>query len=525
MNKALLINIFFILSLFYCSFASAKNIDITQYGAKADGITINTKIIQKAIDSCAMTGGGKVIIPAGIFLSGTIYLKSHVNLHLEEGAILKGSNQFIDYQQLNKTPALIIAENLVQVAITGLGTIDGNGKDQNFQKGEGARGRPMLLFFVNCKDVTVKNIRLRNSAFWTEKYMGCDGVLVTGISVNAHANWNNDGIDMDSKNVIISDCRFDTNDDAICLKSERKEPCENVTITNCIAASNCNAIKFGTGSTGGFINININNCIVHKASEDNIWHWQQRLKNITESNTVISGIAIECVDGGNIDQVNISNITMKDVQTPIFIRLGDRNQHAGSLEHINISNIIATSESNMCSTISGIPGFLVKDLVIRNVYLVNHSAGKVNNRIDTIPENIKGYPENRMFGTELPAAGFYIRHAGNIKLENISLSTASGEERSFLVADDVRNIQIDNAGYDFTTRQVYPVIYFLNNVDMAVVTAPVFLPEYGALLRVQGEKTADINLFVKGKKKNASLLSLGKEIMYKNVVKVISLNP
>ena len=520
MNKQLsLLNVFVIASLCYCSSAFAKNIDITEYGAKGDGMTINTKIIQKAIDSCAMAGGGKVIIPAGTFLSGTVYLKNKVNLYLEEGAILKGSTQIDDYKSEGPTYALILAVNVQQVSVTGLGVIDGNGQHPNYQKGEGAPRRPMILFFLNCKDVAVKDVTLKNPAFWTQKYMGCDGVLVTGISVYAHANWNNDGIDMDSKNVIISDCRFDTNDDAICLKSERKEPCENVTITNCIVASNCNGIKFGTGSSGGFVNINVSDCIISHASEDKIWQWQKRLTNITSSNTVISGIALESVDGGIIDHVNIFNITMKDVQTPIFIRLGSRHLPTGSLQNVNIGNIIATSESNMCNTISGVPGYYVKNVTIHDVMLINHAKGVVNDSLNKIPENIKGYPENRMFGTELPAAGFYIRHAEGIKLKNISLQTAAGEQRPFLVADDVKDLQLDDAGMKKTDDAIYQSIYHLRNVSQAMITAPVFLPNYNSLIRAEGSETRNINLYLKEKSEKSKLIS-GKEVKAKDVLKI-----
>lgn len=511
----------FVIASFCCSMlASARNIDIAQCGAKGDGITLNTIFIQKAIDSCALTGGGRVIIPAGTFLSGTVYLRSKVNIYLEEGALLKGSTQIGDYKSEGTTYALILAVKIQQVSVTGAGGIDGNGQDQHFQKGEGAPERPMILFFTGCKDVTVKNITLRNSAFWTQKYFGCENVLVTGISVYTHANWNNDGIDMDSKNVIISDCRFDTNDDAICLKSERKEPCENVTITNCIVASNCNGIKFGTGSSGGFVNINISDCVIHQASEDKIWHWQQRLTNITNSNTVIAGIAIESVDGGIIDQVNISNITMKDVQTPIFLRLGSRHLPTGSLQNIQISNIIATSESNMCNTISGVPEYPVRNVSIHDVLLINRAKGRINDSIAMIPENVKGYPENRMFGTELPAAGFYIRHAEGIKLRNISLQVPNGEQRPFLVADDVQGLQVDDAGIKKTDSSKYSMMYCLRNVNGAAIKASDFLPEYRALIHVEGRETKNIRLFLRENIKPSKLISAGKEITSKDVVKV-----
>lgn len=136
---------------------------------------------------------------------------------------------------------------------------------------------------------------------------------------------------------------------AICFKSDHPEFCENITVTNCVTASNCNAIKFGTASHGGYRNIAVSNCVVRRAAEDNIRHWSKQLEHISADVTVISGVAIEMVDGGIIDGITVSNISMRDVQTPIFIRLGDRHRtyrkEGGVLKNINISNIVATAES------------------------------------------------------------------------------------------------------------------------------------------------------------------------------------
>ncbi len=522
MRKHYLIITLLFASLCSTSLVSAKNIDITTLGAKGDGITLNSQIIQKAIDDCAASGGGKVTIPAGTFLSGTVNLKNNVNLFLEQGAVLKGSTVIADYKSEGPTYALIMAANVHHISVTGLGTIDGNGKDPNYQHGEGAPKRPMLIFFLNCKEILVENVSLINPAFWTQKYMGCENVKILGISVYAHSNWNNDGIDMDSKNVLIANCVFDSNDDAICLKSERKEPCENVTITNCTAASNCNAIKFGTGSSGGFVNISVSNVVIHKASEDNIWKWQSRLKNIMNPNTVLAGIALESVDGGIIDHVNIDNITMKDVQTPIFLRLGSRHLPVGSLQNINIGNIVATSESNMCNLISGVLGYNVKNVFIHDLILINRAKGTINNEIAKISENPKGYPENRMFGTELPASGFFIRHAETIKLKNIYLQTPVGEVRPFLVADDVKNLMLDDVGIEKAEETPYQNIYHLRNVEQAIITPPAFLPNYNSLIYLEGHQTKNINLFLKDKEDKRKPASSNSEVKVTDVFKILN---
>lgn len=498
----------------------AEDVTILTYGAKNDGKTINTVAIQQAIDACSGSGGGRVLVPAGIFISGTVHIKRGVNLVIEQGAVLKGSDQLSDYQAVKGTPALIIAQDVDHIAISGQGVIDGNGHAPNFQKGDNGKGRPMLMFFVDCRHVAVSGIHLRSPAFWTEKYSGCEDVRITGISVYAHANWNNDGIDIDSKNVVVSDCIFDTDDDAICLKSERDAPCENVTITNCVAASNCNAIKMGTASRGGFQNIHISGITIHAASEDNIRHWQKSLKGITAEKTVISGIAIEDVDGGHTSQVNISHITMRSVQTPIFIRLGDRRQPAGSLSQVMISDVIATSESGMCNIIAGIPGAPVEGVRIHHMLMIAHAAGEEPPHLEDVPENTQGYPENRMFGNILPAGGFFIRHAGDVQLQDITVRAASGESRPFLAAEDVSMLSVTRSGY-MAGEGAYMRMFQLRDAADIVITPPLFPAASDKLLALEG-KASDIRVYLDKKVPLPDLVSAAPGMVLKDIVRIIA---
>ena len=176
-----------------------------------------------------------------------------------------------------------------------------------------------------------------------------------------------------------------------------------------------------------------------------------------------------------------------------FIRLGERHQPAGTLQQVNIHDIIATSESRMCSIIAGIPGAAVKDVMIENVQLISHSAGDFDQPLDAVPENTRTYPENRMFGPVLPASGFYIRHASGIRLYNIRLEAADGEKRPFLAADDVQGLVVKDAG--ITDRQAsYPFVYRLRNIKQGLIVAPAFLPQFDALVKVEGANTADITI-------------------------------
>ena len=188
-----------------------------------------------------------------------------------------------------------------------------------------------MLFVKDSENFSVENVHMKNSATWTFRIFRSQYVFVRGIKIYAHTNWNNDGIDIDGKNVVVSDCIIDCDDDAVCLKSDDdKFVVENISITNCIIASNCNPIKFGTASRAGFKNIAISNCIIRAASESNIrnWNslsWMERYC-VAKPITGLAGIALEAVDGGFLENVTISNIVMIDIQTPIFIRAGHRNK-------------------------------------------------------------------------------------------------------------------------------------------------------------------------------------------------------
>ena len=434
------------------------DVNISLLKAVGDGKTDNTLIIQKAIDSCSLTGGGSVIIPMGTFLTGPIFFKSNVSLFLQPGSVLLGIANLDVYTKAfpnfssPESPALLYAKNVTNIGIYGTGIIDGQGYDQTFQYGNDPTGplRPRLIYFRNCTNVTVKDITLQNPAFWTQDYEGCDGVIIKNIKVFAYGNWNNDGLDIDSKNVNVSDCYIESDDDALCLKSDYSALCENITITNCNISTNCNAIKLGTASKGGFKNIKISGCKIQAASKSIIRDWSKIYPwmGIESSISVIGGIAVECVDGGVLDGVNISDIDMTDVQTPIFIRLGDRNRtqtnQISTLKNVSVNNVTAKSNSKMTCSITGIAAKAVENILISNVTMEIRGGGTPNDTSLNVNEVQTNYPENRMFGVILPAYGFYVRHALLASFKNVKIATREPDVRPTFVFDNVQNYSTDS---------------------------------------------------------------------------------
>ena len=455
-------NLLVLIACFFTLHSFAYSVDVIALGAKGDGVTDDTFIIQKAIDDCSSKGGGIVEIPAGRFFIFSLLLKSDVNLHLQFGAELLGSTDLESYHKAfpalkgKETPALIFARNACNIAITGLGTINGQGGHSNFQHGndsEGGPKRPKIIYLIGCKNVRVQDVTLRNSAYWTQDYERCDGVVVRGVKVYCHSNWNNDGLDIDSRNVMVSDCYIDCDDDALCLKSDTDVPCENVVVTNCVLKTNCNAIKFGTSSYSGFKNVSITNCVIDRASEDNIRQWYKNYPWMgTEQNTVVSGIALESVDGGTLENVIVSDIAMRGVQTPIFVRLGDRKRtFTKQLSRINdvmISRIMARSESKVACSITGVPDGKIQNITISDVTLVTNAEVNKEEIEKEVPEVVDKYPENRMFGTILPASGFYVRHVDGITFSNVKMIMEKGDERPMFYLDDVSDFVCQGCTYN-----------------------------------------------------------------------------
>jgi hypothetical protein len=422
--------------------------DVRDYGAVGDGVAMDTKAIQAAIDACTSANGGKVYLHNGKFLSGTLRLKSNVTLYIEAGAELLGSTNLADYPVIieqyrsyadnYRNKSLIYAEKAEDIAIMGRGTIDGQGVafEGPWQQ------RPYVIRIGECKNVLTKDVTLKNSAMWMQHYVACDKVRIQGIRVWNHCNRNNDMLDIDScRDVIVSDCIGDSDDDAIVLKSTSARPCENVTITNCLLSSHCNAIKMGTESHGGFKNITISNCTITVSKDDTVTYGQRN---------GLAGIALEIVDGGTLENISISNINIIDITVPVFLRLGNRGRiykegiqkpDIGQFRNVQISNILATGADSIGCSITGLPNHPIENVTLTNIKMTFKGGGTVDDAQRKIPELADKYPEGTMFGT-LPAYGFYCRHVTNLKFNNIDLGFETEDHRPPLVFDDVKGLQI-----------------------------------------------------------------------------------
>ena len=472
--------------------------DVRAFGAKGDGKTLDTPAINKAIDAASAAGGGTVHFSAGTYLSVSIRLKSNITLHLDQGATILAAetvpgkvtydlpepNEWDMYQDFGHSHwqnSLIWGIGLENVSIIGPGLIDGRGLtrrsprarrvnqpgDRPVTLGGQAGARPQsplgedddpkvmnglgnkAISLRLCRNVTLRDFSILNGGHFALLATGVDNLTIDNVKVDT----NRDGFDLDScRNVRVSNCSVNSpNDDAIVLKSSFAlgfaRATENVTITNCAVSGYdigslldgsykrnvteapdrdgpTGRIKLGTESNGGFKNIAIANVVFDHCR----------------------GLALETVDGGMLEDVTFTNITMRDVvNSPIFLRLGRRMRGpagaaVGQLRRVNISNVIAYNvDSRYASIIAGLPEHDVEDVTLNNIRIVYRGGGKKEQADAQPPERESNYPEPSMFG-DIPAAGFFLRHAKGVTLSNIDLRYFSEDLRPTFVLDDVKNV-------------------------------------------------------------------------------------
>jgi hypothetical protein len=463
--------------------------DVTRGGAVNDGSKLVTESVQRSIDACANNGGGTVYFPPGRYLTGTLRLKSHVTLHLEAGAVLAGSKLLRDYPaivpkyksyaDIYTERSVIFAEGAENIAIHGRGIIDGQGAA--FHGGE-YKARPFLIRLIDCHDISIRDVTMRDAGMWALHLLSCDDVAIDGAAIHSRVNPNNDGIDVDCcRRVRISNTEISTIDDAIVLKSDRERICEDILVTNCSLSTNCSALKLGTESTGGFRNIVFSNCSIY--------------------DTNIAGIALLSVDGGVLERVAISNLAMRNVALPIFMRLGNRARPwreglprpgVGTLRDVRISNVEAVGGTARGCLVSGIPGHAMENITIEGVRLSFAGGGTAADRARKVPELPEAYPTSGNFGV-MPAYGLFCRHARNLALRDVELRCEQPDQRPALIFDDVEGLTMAGASAQGNTEAGAPVIF--RDVRDALVTGCRLSANVPSFVQLDGSRTANISLF------------------------------
>ncbi len=291
----------------------------------------------------------------------------------------------------------------------------------------------------------IEGVRVRAGGSWTIHAKRCDGVTIRGIDLLAHRNACNDGIDIESRNVLIENCRVDADDDGIVFKaSERDIVVENVVVRNCHVSSSCAFIKFGTETRGDFRNVRVSDCVLTPPSAQARFDWRKHdgLFGVESHLVGLSGITVEMVDGGRLEDVAFRNIEITGATVPVFIRLGQRRVREDGartcLKNVLIENVRGAAASRVACSITGVPGARVEGVTLRNVDLTFPGGGTAEEARAAVPEAVGGDPECYMFGCALPAYGFYVRHADGVVFENVRLKLVNGSKdaRPGVATDD-----------------------------------------------------------------------------------------
>jgi len=442
--------------------------DVRAFGAAGDGKTIDSPAINRAIDTAVANGGGTVYFRAGNYLCYSIHLKSKVALFLDQGTKIvaadpaadgatgydaaESNKPWEDYQDYGHNHwhnSLIWGEGLDGVSIYGPGLIWGKGLSRGWGAGPKAEDPGVAnkaIALKNCRNVLLRDFSILHGGHFGILATGVDNLTIDNLKIDT----NRDGMDIDCcRNVHVSNCSVNSPwDDAICLKSSfalgHARATEMVTITNCLVAGSyeegtlldgtfkrfapdakvqrTGRIKFGTESNGGFKNITVSNCVFDGCR----------------------GLTIESVDGAVIEDVSVTNITMRDVvEAPIFLRLSARMRGpagvpVGVMRRVILSNITCSCAPGwrIGAIVAGIPGHPIEDVKLSDIVIVHPGGGTKEDAQRQLPEKEKDYPEPNMFGTT-PAHGFFIRHARGVELNGIKIEHASEDLRPGFVVEDV----------------------------------------------------------------------------------------
>ncbi|MGA2170206.1 MAG: glycoside hydrolase family 28 protein [Terracidiphilus sp.] len=460
--------------------AAAQGIfDVRKYGATGDGKTLDTDAVNRAIEAAVAAGGGVVVFPAGSYLCFSIHLKSQVHLHLLQGSAIVAADSplpgeqtgyrggvydaaepktswdaYQDYGHNHWHNSLLWGDDVHDLSITGPGLIWGKGLSNGRERKDD--GAPFVaeqpgvgnkaIALKNCHNVLLRDFSILKAGHFGLLLTGVDNLSIDNLIIDT----DRDGVDIDCcQNVRVSNCTVNSPwDDGICPKSSYAlgyaRLTRNLTISNCFVTGSyelgsvldgtfkkfardsrvprTGRIKCGTESNGGFINIAISNCVFEGCQ----------------------GFALESVDGALLEDVAITNTTMRDlVSGPIFMRLGSRlrgpkeSTKVGTLKRILIDNLTCHSAPQKISSIlSGIPDFFIEDVKLSNIYIETVGGAPSETARVQPPELESKYPEPGMFGP-MPAFGFFLRHVRNLEMSHVEIATALDDARPAFHLTDV----------------------------------------------------------------------------------------
>lgn len=425
----------------------ASIFNVRELGAIGDGQTLDSPAIQSAIDTCAKQGGGTIFLPAGQYLTGSLFLRNNISLHLDSGATILGSENPADYPIVHSRwegkhqdtyAPLITGENLNNISVIGRGTINGRGNIWWQAKKDGtlAHPRPRLISFSDCSNVLIEGITAINSPSWTINPVHCQNVIIHGITIiNPADSPNTDGINPDSCRLVrISDCYVSVGDDCITIKSgtehehpDRYAPCRDITITNCTLERGHGGVVIGSEMSGGVKNVVISNCVFIGTDR---------------------GIRIKSRRGrgGAIEDIRVSNLIMDGVLCPFTMNLyyhigvrgntdvSDKNPRSVDdttprLRRIHFSHITAREVKHAAGFLYGLAEMPLEDISFTDV------------SISISAEADSGYPEMADDIPSMSQAGFFIRNAHHLRLENVEVTGQVGEAFDIAESEDVTIIK------------------------------------------------------------------------------------
>jgi hypothetical protein len=494
--------------------AEPKVFDITAYGAKSDGTTINTSAIQQAIDACHAAGGGTVLVPSGVFVSGSLLLKSHVTLKVGKDAILRGSPNIADYTvetaplhwsafwkfaASNWKQCLIYAENAHEIGIEGPGTIDGQGGTERkvFPNANDPR-RPMLVRIVGCRKVTVREVKLLDPASFTTFFVRSEDIHIERVTIRSRKSPNGDGLNFDGcRRVRIKDCDLDTGDDGIAPKTFHPDwPNEDFEISGCRITSRWHAIRVGAESIGAIRRLSMRDCVFTQCQ---------------------GGIKIESTEGAQFEDLSFSGIEMKQVCQP-FMVLASRfafSAHgqsvrppAGRIRNVRFNDIrvvvgaggdvgykgksgLEDPFERLCSAVVSLPGTHIENVSFTNIDLTVPGGGTAEqaSRLDVgeLLESSNYIKWATPFDGELPASALYLRHVKGVRLEKVRLTVEKTDARAFIAGDDIEGLTLQGV----VARAPAPVPGLAKLADARDVTEKDCRVECGATVPVLVAPTAD----------------------------------